>query len=199
MPVAPRHVSQDRPATVLMIRLVGVGEGKVSDAREDRFDPIQPRRIGGGEHQLDVMHGGPLGDLASFVGREVVEDEVEARGPWVLCADGLQEQQNFAPPLAAVAPHHEAIVLQVVGRQVLTRPVEPPVGRANPDRVPDGSPCAPMRRANFDRSEFVETDHAGVRRRSRTYRHTWPTLALTFVRIGYEVRLKYTVFFATRY
>ena len=42
MPVAPHDVSQDRPAAVLMVRIVGVGKREIADAREDRFDPIQP-------------------------------------------------------------------------------------------------------------------------------------------------------------
>ena len=77
----------------------------------------------------------------------------------------LRNSRDFATPLAPVASHHEPIGGEVVGREVLARPVETPIRRANPRGVPDGAPRAPMIRANFDRAELVETDHAGVRRR----------------------------------
>ena len=92
MPVAPRDVRQDRPAAVLMIRIVGVGQREIADAREDRFDPIQPRGVGRREDELHVVVGGPVGHLASLVRREVVEHEVEARGDRVARANVREEQ-----------------------------------------------------------------------------------------------------------
>ena len=100
MPVAPRDVRQDRPAAVLMIRIVGVGQREIADAREDRFDPIQPRGVGRREDELHVVVGGPVGHLASLVRREVVEHEVEARGDRVARANVREEQQHFAIALA---------------------------------------------------------------------------------------------------
>ena len=165
MPVAPRDVSQDRPAAVLMVRIVGVGQREIADAREDRFDPIQPRGVGRREHELHVVVGGPVGHLASRVRREVVEDEVEARRERVARAEVLEEQQHFATSLAAVAPHHESVVRDVVRREVLAGAMAAPVRGAQPRRVPDPAPRTAMVGAHFDGPEFVETDHAGVRRR----------------------------------
>ena len=165
MPVAPHDVSQDRPAAVLMVRIVGVGKREIADAREDRFDPIQPRGVGRREHELHVVVGGPVGHLASLVGREVVEDEVEARWAWVGRANVLEEQQHFATSLASVAPHHESVVRDVVRREVLAGAMAAPVRGAQPRRVPDPAPRTAMVGAHFDGPEFVETDHAGVRRR----------------------------------
>ena len=164
MPVAPRDVRQDRPAAVLMIRIVGVGQREIADAREDRFDPIQPRGVGRREDELHVVVGGPVGHLASLVRREVVEHEVEARGDRVARANVREEQQHFAIALAPVAAHHEPIGFDVVGREVLARAMEPPIRRAQPRRVPDLAPRAPMIRAHFDGPELVETDHPAVRR-----------------------------------
>ena len=42
--------------------------------------------------------------------------------------------------------------------------MEPPIRRAQPRRVPDLAPRAPMIRAHFDGPELVETDHPAVRR-----------------------------------
>ncbi len=100
-------------------KLTWVGKREIADAREDRFDPIQPRGVGRREHELHVVVGGPVGHLASLVGREVVEDEVEARWAWVGRANVLEEQQHFATSLASVAPHHESVVRDVVRREVL--------------------------------------------------------------------------------
>ena len=165
MPVAPRDGGKDGPAGLLVIGIVGVGECEISNAGEDRFDPIEPRGVGRREHQLDVVVGGPVSHVGSRVGREVVEDEGEARRDRVFRADVLQEQQHFATPLAPVTPHHEAIGLDSVCRKVLAGAMETPVGRAQPCRVPDPSPRPPMIRTHFDGAEFVETNHAGVRRR----------------------------------
>ena len=164
MPVAPRDVRQDRPAAVRMIRIVGVGQREIADAREDRFDPIQPRGVGRREDELHVVVGGPVGHLASLVRREVVEHEVEARRERVARANVREEQQHFARALAPVAAHHEPIGVDVVGREVLARAMEPPIRRAQPRRVSDLAPRAPMIRAHFDGPELVETDHPAVRR-----------------------------------
>ena len=55
MTVTPGHVGEDRSPALVMIPVVGVGEREVADPGEDGFDPIQPRRVGGREHQLDVI------------------------------------------------------------------------------------------------------------------------------------------------
>ena len=165
MPVAPRDVGEDGPSALFVVPVVGVVEREVSDTREDRFDPIQPRSVGRREDELHVVVGGPGSHFGSLVRREVVEDEVEARRERVARANVREEQQHLATALAPVAPHHEPIGLDVVRREILAGAMQPPVGRAQPGRVPDPAPRAPMIRAHFDGPELVETDHPAVRGR----------------------------------
>jgi hypothetical protein len=62
--------------------VVGAVEGEVPERLELRLDPVEPRRVGRGVGELDVVSGSPLPDAGVGLGRkvwtEVVEDDGDA-------------------------------------------------------------------------------------------------------------------------
>ena len=132
MPVAPRDVGEDGPSALFVVPVIGVVEREVSDAREDRFDPIQPRRVGRREHELDVVVGGPGSDFGSLVGRKVIEDEVEARRERVACANVRMARVPEVSPANQKAPSRP------------TPSVKPPWRFAHTRKITGSQPCRPV-------------------------------------------------------
>ena len=59
VPVVPAQVGVDGSVLLFMAGMVGAVEGEATERLELTLDEVQPARIGGQVHQLDVVAGGP--------------------------------------------------------------------------------------------------------------------------------------------
>jgi hypothetical protein len=87
----------------------------VGQLREPSLDEVDPRAAGGGEVQVKAGVGDqPSLDLAGFVGRAVVEHDVDIEVAGDLAVDRLQELVKLERPVAVVqlADHHPGREIQ---------------------------------------------------------------------------------------
>lgn len=65
--VVPADVGADRGVLLGVAAVVGAAQGEVAQRGELGFDPVQPGRVGGHEHQLDLVVGAPGADVGVAV------------------------------------------------------------------------------------------------------------------------------------
>ena len=100
MPVAPRDVRQDRPAAVLMIRIVGVGQREIADAK---FSTARRDGKRGSNFRPRVWRG-LLGEMTE---------------PWTRGFEGAHGEQRLARAVRTLASlHREACAEDQIGARL---------------------------------------------------------------------------------
>src|SRR5690606_10938830 len=96
---------------------------------EVALNAIHPGGVGGYEDHLDAVFARPLPDILTFVGREVVQNDVERHPARIWLAQLLQEVQEFLSSLAQIDRPTQHIRVNVVEGQHMAYAKRPAVGR----------------------------------------------------------------------
>ena len=114
-------------ACSLVAGVVGAVQGEVAQRLELGLDPVQPRGVGRGVGELDVVGGRPLGHSRVIAGRqvgaEVVQHDAQPYPGWVQGSQIPQEDQELAAPLTGLDVAVQPVAAQVVGGQQVPDPV----------------------------------------------------------------------------
>ena len=98
-----------------MVDEVGVGEDESLNAREDAFNRVEPRCVGGRVDERDIVGTRPADDFDFSMRRRVVQDDVEALIARIAISQVSEEAQDLPPTLTKVAMHEETVILQIIG------------------------------------------------------------------------------------
>jgi len=128
------------------------------------FDSIEPGGIRWSPDKNHFVLTCPTTYFSSAMRREVIQNEEDRLTAGILLAHPLQCLEHFLRtfPLGEVAP--EQIAMNVKERQKMSHTVRASVGRRQAMGMPTPCPALPEVRAQFQRSELVETDNAGTLR-----------------------------------
>lgn len=121
------------------------------------FDAIEPRCVGGGELEVDVVLFGPAQDVLCLVGREVVQHHPEA--PGVFAAHGFEKREELPSAFSALEMPPNLSGAHIVCGQQMPDAVPARVGCSKTLGMPTQLPRTPGVRTQFQRAELVDADH----------------------------------------
>ncbi len=128
--------------------MVAVGHDELSERPEVGLDRIGPRRIRGGEHQLDPIRLAPFTDRLAPVMVQVVQDHMNPLTVIETSPDRLQCPQGRFPSFAAFDPAEQLVLTDRVAGKELSGSVRFVVVRPQPLGSPLG--CPPRATDRFD-------------------------------------------------
>ena len=142
-----------------VVRSVAVVDDKLLRGSKVTFDAVHPRCVGHDEDKFDVVCIRPVNDLLLFVGREVVQDDVESPFAGISSSDRFEESKNLLPSLLFLVMHPKVVFVNIVGCQEMTDSLGARIGGSLSNRGVLGSPRTSRLRLYLNGSKLVETDY----------------------------------------
>jgi hypothetical protein len=146
----------------VVVGVVGAADDEAAQGGEVALDSVEPGAVGREEHELGVVVGQPRLDSGGGVGREVVDDAVEALVEWVEAAQLGEEVEEVGAGAAAAVEAVQQIVFEVVAAEQVSDPLCAPVGRPQPLGLALGCPADARLRLYLDRAELVDAKPAAA-------------------------------------
>ena len=163
--VSPSQVLLHALADFSMIVGIAVFDDEIVSCGEVTFEPIHPRRVGGGEDRRDLVSSTPLQDRRCLVRRQIVHDDVDPLGLGIAEPNGLEEIEYDGRVLLGFVMHPQDVLMDVIGSEEIADAAVAAVGGSMPDRALVRGPGSTGMRLDLDRSQFVEADYDRVFRR----------------------------------
>jgi len=158
------QVSVDPTATLDMLGIVGVPQGKALQDAELRFDQVQPRGFGRRPDRMDAQALERREQPRVIVDVvEVVQNHEQTRAR-VASPQPLEGLDQIGHALALSKQTAQAVGMDVVEAEEHLRAFEAPVGGAHARGSALGSPGHATHRPEFERPPLVEADYRRARR-----------------------------------